>query len=418
MSRSRLVVLGGALVLVAALAPITGQQASLADQGAHDAAPRLATADTAGVSVVTASMKAQIQRVVAATPSIRPAMTSRLATLARTSTAAATRPLATTLARDLVRCATFDGQRYCIGDGWTDRSATQVRRSMVSAIGQLAGHAQTGDLGPLQFLLRRGRLSPGARAAAERSELTAAAQSVAKVWLLRHEIQGVPLPTGFLQAHPEAAVPASTTASGGTGGLAMTAATTRKETYPRSSSILSTKRVSAQQRTYWCGVASMQMIAWNWSHKERSQRHWAGRLRTTTAGTAITDMVRVINQDTGWDNAKYAGRYIVLDISDWSYNQWFKLIERHISKYHAPVVLHPILLKKFFPYLDHDESGHFQVGRGYVRRSKSYNLIGYFEPWNQQRFDPSEPYIARVQWRSAYRSYLANKAHFQHDIGV
>ena len=26
--------------------------------------------------------------------------------------------------------------------------------------------------------------------------------------------------------------------------------------------------------------------------------------------------------------------------------------------------------------------------------------------------------IARVQWRSAYRSYRANEAHFQHDIGV
>ena len=46
------------------------------------------------------------------------------------------------------------------------------------------------------------------------------------------------------------------------------------------------------------------------------------------------------------------------------------------------------------------------------------NLIGFFEPWNQQRFDPSEPYISRVQWRSAYRSYRGNQAHSMHNIGV
>ena len=35
-----------------------------------------------------------------------------------------------------------------------------------------------------------------------------AARSVAKVWVLRHAIQGVPLPDDFLERHPEArAVP-------------------------------------------------------------------------------------------------------------------------------------------------------------------------------------------------------------------
>ena len=91
---------------------------------------------------------------------------------------------------------------------------------------------------------------------------------------------------------------------------------------------------------------------------------------------------------------------------------------RHIVDYRAPVVLHPILLKKFYPYLDDDASGHFQVGRGYDKRGGKPDLLGYFEPWNQQRFDPSEPYIDRVQWRNAYKSYRANQAHFQHNIGV
>ena len=129
-------------------------------------------------------------------------------------------------------------------------------------------------------------------------------------------------------------------------------------------------------------------------------------------------MVRVVNNNTGWDREDYAGAYIVLDIGDYGFKKWEKLILRHIVDYKAPVVLHPILLKKYYPYLDDDASGHFQTGRGFDRRGDKSNLISYFEPWDQQRFDPSEPYIARVQWRSAYKSYRANEAHFQHNIGV
>ena len=68
--------------------------------------------------------------------------------------------------------------------------------------------------------------------------------------------------------------------------------------------------------------------------------------------------------------------------------------------------------------LDDDASGHFQVGRGYDKNGKKPAKLGYFEPWNQQRFDPSEPYIARVQWRRAYQSYRANQAHPHQNIGV
>ena len=62
----------------------------------------------------------------------------------------------------------------------------------------------TGDLDVLGSLQRTAALSPTDRAAAERAELTEAARSVAKVWLLRHQIEGVALPAGFLARHPEA----------------------------------------------------------------------------------------------------------------------------------------------------------------------------------------------------------------------
>ena len=188
--------------------------------------------------------------------------------------------------------------------------------------------------------------------------------------------------------------------------------------YPRRSWILRPRHSRSQSRTYWCGPASMQAIAWGWRGEPSPQRAWARRLGTTSSGTAITEMVRVTNRYTGWDRDDRAGRYVVLDIGDWSFRQWYLLMMRHIEDYRAPVVLHPVLLKRYYPYLDDDASGHFQVGRGYDKNPDGRKLLGYIEVWDQSRFDPSEPRIARRQWRSAYKSYRANRAHFQHNVGV
>ena len=91
---------------------------------------------------------------------------------------------------------------------------------------------------------------------------------------------------------------------------------------------------------------------------------------------------------------------------------------RHIVDYRAPVVLHPILLKKCYPYLDHDGSGHFQVGRGYDKRDGKTPLLGYFEPWNQQRFDPYEPFIAARAVAQRLQVLPREPGHFQHNLGV
>lgn len=230
-----------------------------------------------------------------------------------------------------------------------------------------------------------------------------AARSVGKVWLLRHEIQGVPLPAGFAERHPELRV----------SGRTMVAE------YPQDKyAILDEKQVRSQNQTYWCGPATMQAIGWGSQQKRKNQSYWARRLNTTSAGTAITDMVRVVNNQTTYDDETHAGPYISLDIGDFTFQQWYTLIMRHVHDYQAPVVMHPILLKRYFPYLDDDASGHFQVGRGFDQNPDGNPRIGYFEVWDQSKFDPSEPFIQRVQWRNAYRSFRANKDHFQHNIGV
>ncbi len=333
---------------------------------------------------VTRAMQAEIDRVVAAGANLDRAH-------GRTS-----------LARASIRCATFDAQRYCLGFGWTHQSRDDLAARLSSR--PTTGRERTGDLDADGLLDRDARRSPVERADAERAELTMAAQAVGKVWMLRHEIQGVELPPDFARRHPEVA---GTRARGGFGG-----------SYPTTSKILTSKVARAQNESWWCGPAAMQAIGWSSQGTRKTQSYWARRLRTTSAGTAITDMVRVVNNTTDYDARRHAGPYVALDISDFTFKQWYRLMMRHIHDYQAPVVLHPVLLKQYYPYLDDDASGHFQVGRGYDQDPGGNRRIGYFEPWDQSRFDPSEPAIARVQWRNAYRSYRANLEHFQHNIGV
>lgn len=406
MTRARWIGLG-ILVLVLTLVPV------LPSDGEGDGTARLAGARQTA-SVLTAGWGRL-------TPAYRHTI-NRVVDSGRTSGRVSPTASARTLVDSVVKCAMFEGQRYCLGQGWTDHTQAQVRARTTAIAAREAARPtatlNTGDLSTLDALRQAARMSPRARAAAVRTELTQAARSVAKVWLLRHQIQGVPLPPHFLARHPE--VRAVTPASGA-GRLAPPQPGGRSHPkhwsdYPQRGTVLNRRHVTQQHRTYWCGPTTMQMIGWGWSGTKRSQHLWARRLGTTTSGTSVAAMVSATNRYTGWDRKSYAGPYIILDISGWTFHQWRLLMARHTVDYRAPVILHPILLKRFFPYLDHDGSGHFQVGRGYQKGKTT--LLGYFEPWNQQRFHPDEPFIPRVQWRSAYRSYRANRAHFEHNLGV
>lgn len=373
-----------ALALTLATVPLLpdgdDDRAGITPSADQTATPAAAT----GRGRVTRAMQAEIDRVVAEGASLERAQGR------------------TALARASVRCATFDGQRYCLGFGWTSQSREALAARLTSR--PTSGRERTGDLDADGVLARDTRRTTRERTDAERAELTMAAQSVGKVWMLRHEIQGIELPADFAERHPEVA---GTNPRGGFGG-----------TYPSKSKILTSKVAQAQNETWWCGPATMQAIGWSSQGTRKNQSYWARRLGTTSAGTAITDMVRVVNNTTDYDAKKHAGPYVVLDISDFSFKQWYRLMMRHIHDYQAPVVLHPVLLTQYYPYLDDDASGHFQVGRGYDQDRGGNRQIGYFEPWDQSRFDPSEPAIDRVQWRNAYKSYRANLDHFQHNIGV
>lgn len=274
-------------------------------------------------------------------------------------------------------CAVLDGHRYCLGLGFTDQSEPEARASLARLVATRSARTtaeQTGDIDTAPGAERRTQ-------ADRRAEFASAAASLDKVRDLE-----------------------STDANART-------------TYPAMAVILDPRKGTEQVRTYWCGPASMQMIEWAWNNTKQSQKYWAGRLGTTTSGSSVWDMVRVTNEATGWDREAYAGKYIVLNIGDYTFRRWMNLMKRHYADYRAPVILHPVLRKRYYSYLDDDASGHFQVGRGYDTRG-AYQRIGYFEPWNQQRFDSSEPYIARRQWHRAYYSYQANQAHPAQNLGL
>ena len=290
----------------------------------------------------------------------------------------------------MVRCAEFSTElRYCLHYGWTKRSEGDVQDEVAKAVAverAAAGSVEeTGDLSWAEAIERLSETSTSKRTAAERTELDTAAASI----------------QAALDVQPESGVFEAN-------GLR----------WPHHYKILP-NRVREQTTTYWCGPASMQMIHWNWgSNPVVSQATWANRLNTTGSGTAITDMTLITNLYTHWDLG--GPLYNVYDVQSWSILHWYNVLKGRIYDFERPVILHPVLLKQYFPYLDDNGSGHFQVGRGYDDKGGAWPdwVIGYYEPWNQKRFNPSEPYIARKQWRKVKNSYDANRAHFQHNIGL
>ena len=343
--------------------------------------PSAEGARTPDRGVVTPEMRAEIERVVAAGASLGRADGR------------------TAAAQEAARCATFEGQRYCLGVGWTNRSPEEVaaRLSERTDAGARAHRGPRRRRPPRpRHQPQRGRPDQGGARRADRGGRVG-----------RQGVDAAPRDPG--RAAPRRL----------RGGPPRDQRPRRSATTTRQrASIIKGSRSLSQNRTYWCGPATMQAIGWGSSKERTDQAVWARRLRTTSAGTAITDLVRVINNHTKYDRKKYAGTYIALDIGDFTFQQWYRLMMRHIHDYRAPVVLHPVLLKQYYPYLDDDASGHFQVGRGYDQNPDGNRQIGYFEPWDQSRFDPSEPAIDRVQWRNAYKSYRANLDHFQQNVGV
>ena len=335
--RRTIAVAAGALTLLVAGTPLLpdsdGPTPSVTPAG--ESSPPVRGGGTAAPGAITPEMRAEIERVVAEG--------------ARTPVSA--RSSAYRLATTSTRCAMFEGQRYCLGLGWTMKTQQEAAAGLAAAAAPTPTRTvpeQTGDLDPMAAMRQRAELSTKARARAERAELTAAARAVAKVWLIRHEIQGVPLPADFLEHHPEAAV----------------AARTKPRRHPRTFKILREKQVRPQNETYYCGPTTVQMIAWGWRIAARARRCGPtgctppppGPGSPTWSASSTTTPARAARTRRGLHRARHQRLHLQAVVA---------ADEEAPHTYQAPVVLHPVLLKQYFPYLDDDASGHFQVGRGF-----------------------------------------------------
>jgi hypothetical protein len=139
---------------------------------------------------------------------------------------------------------------------------------------------------------------------------------------------------------------------------------------------------TSQEKGYWCGPATFQSIDWADDNQKDTQASWAKDLGSTTSGTAISAMVKQTNLKTAWP--KSAGTYIVQNVSSWNAQTFFSVHQKHLGVYKAPVIEHVQLLKRYFPYLAFNHSGHYQVGRGY---DKAKGTIAIFEVFNERRFN-------------------------------
>ncbi|MEU4605846.1 C39 family peptidase [Kribbella sp. NPDC023972] len=285
-----------------------------------------------------------------------------------------------TQASSVMRCFKLEEENYCLGLGFVDQlpSGAQIQEMMSPPSLRADGEAgveqdlPTGDLTPQAFVAERTSMPKSARVNAELDEMQAAWDGRDKARALR-----------LLDASSEpAATFPSPTRSAPSQGTPTPVPGQAPAKLPASSYIMKGFQTS-QEKGYWCGPATFQSIDWADDKQKDTQASWAKDLGTTTAGTAISAMVQQTNRKTNWDRA--AGTYIIQNVGHWNAQKFFTVHQNHLGDGQpAPIIEHTQLLKRYFPYLAFNHSGHFQVGRGYNRAK---GTIAIFEVFNERRFN-------------------------------
>ncbi|HWD82355.1 MAG TPA: C39 family peptidase [Kribbella sp.] len=310
-------------------------------------------------------------------------------------------------AASMLRCFKLETENYCLGLGFVDQVPTGAQRHALMERPSLraADDAEqdipTGDLTPAAFVAQRAALPKSQRVTAELDEMQAAWNGREKARELRELAEANtpprnPEPTASGEESTPTATPTVTptatptvtptvapTRTAPTSGESTPVPTTPAAPVvtPASAYIMKGYQTS-QEKGYWCGPATFQSIDWADDNQKDTQASWAKDLGSTTGGTAISAMVRQTNLKTSWP--KTAGTYIVQSVSTWNTQTFFAVHQKHLGVYKAPVIEHVQLLKRYFPYLAYNHSGHYQVGRGYNQKNAT---IAIFEVFNERRFN-------------------------------
>ncbi|MGW6281565.1 C39 family peptidase [Kribbella sp. NPDC055071] len=316
-------------------------------------------------------------------------------------------------ASSIMRCFKLDEENYCLGLGFVDQLPTgaQLQATLSPPDQQAQSEGEvgveqdiaTGDLTPEAFVAERAAMPKGTRVTAELDEMQAAWGGRAKAKELRLLAAGgspasitgtagedaqssgstpttpTAAPTPTPTPTPTRSVPTQTTPTPVPTPTKPAAPAPVK--VPASAYIMKGFQTS-QEKGYWCGPATFQSIDWADDNQKDTQASWAKDLGSSSGGTAISAMVRQTNLKTTWPKA--AGPYVVQNVSDWNAQTFFTVHQKHLGVYKAPVIEHVQLLKRYFPYLAFNHSGHYQVGRGY---DKANGTIAIFEVFNERRFN-------------------------------
>jgi hypothetical protein len=262
----------------------------------------------------------------------------------------------------VMRCFKLEDENYCLGLGFVDTIPTAATISAAATAPAIkSADSSAGDLSPSDFVAQRAAMSDQARLNAELSEMWTA-------WAGREKARSL------------RTADASTTPAVGKSASTMSALAART---PPAQFAMMGGYATSQERGYWCGPATFQSIDWADDKRKDPQASVAKYLGTSRAGTGISAMVRQTNLKTNWDVA--AGTYIVQSVRGWTASKFFAVHVRHLGDgTPGPVIEHVQLLKRYFPYLAFNHSGHYQVGRAY---SKIKGTIGIFEVFNERRFN-------------------------------
>jgi hypothetical protein len=305
-------------------------------------------------------------------------------------------------AASMLRCFKLDTENYCLGLGFVSQVPTGAQRHALMAEPNLrasddVGAEQdipTGDLTPAAFVAQRAAMPKSRRVTAELDEMQAAWNGREKARELRELAESdtpppnpEPSPASTPDSTPEPTptvepTPVPTRTAPTVGPATPVPSTPVAPVAAPASAYIMKGFQTSQEKGYWCGPATFQSIDWADDNQKDTQASWAKDLGSTSSGTAISAMVKQTNLKTAWP--KTAGTYIVQNVANWNAQTFFTVHQKHLGVYKAPVIEHVQLLKRYFPYLAFNHSGHYQVGRGY---DKAKGTIAIFEVFNERRFN-------------------------------
>ncbi|TDD44887.1 hypothetical protein E1263_39840 [Kribbella antibiotica] len=305
----------------------------------------------------------------------------------------------TTQAASMLRCFKLQEENYCLGLGFVDEVPTGAQlQDTVNQPDVTADEAEgveqdidTGDQTPQSFVAERASLPKSERVDAELDEMQMAWEGREKARTLRlmdadeaerSSAEATTTPTPTPTATPTATPTRTPPTTAPTGPPSAPKPPIKVVKTPKSSYIMKGFQTS-QDKGYWCGPATFQSIDWADDNQKDTQGSWAKDLGSTSSGTGISAMVKQTNLKTDWDLA--AGTYVVQNVSHWNTKKFFTAHQNHLGDGQpAPIIEHVQLLKRYFPYLAFNHSGHYQVGRGYDRAK---GTIAIFEVFNERRFN-------------------------------